>query len=144
MPGVYGEEGDGGPPIGADGGGKAKAMRPGDLVDYHGRRGRNGEWLVNKDWQPLSPKRSQKVRNHSPTGFSWGFGGSGPAQLALALLLDVVGEEEARRHYQAFKWDVVSTWPQDGPWEISADEIRRWVGMQRRRDNGGLEVRAAS
>ena len=24
--------------------------------------------------------------NHSPTGFSWGYGGSGPAQLALARL----------------------------------------------------------
>ena len=25
------------------------------------------------------------MRNHSPTGFEWGYGGSGPAQLALAL-----------------------------------------------------------
>lgn len=114
-----------------------------DLVDYHGRRRRNGQWLVNKDWQPLSAKRSLRVRNHSPTGFSWGYGGSGPAQLALGLLLDVVGEEQALRYHQAFKWDVVSTWPQDGPWEISAAEIRRWVGMQHRRDNGGLEVKAA-
>jgi hypothetical protein len=29
--------------------------------------------------------------NHSPTGFAWGYGGSGPAQLALALLADVLG-----------------------------------------------------
>ena len=28
---------------------------------------------------------------HSPTGFEWGFSGSGPAQLALALLLDHTG-----------------------------------------------------
>src|SRR5262245_22144387 len=29
-----------------------------------------------------------ELRNHSPTGFEWGYGGSGPAQLALALLVD--------------------------------------------------------
>lgn len=26
--------------------------------------------------------------NHSPSGFSWGYGGSGPAQLALGILCD--------------------------------------------------------
>src|SRR5262245_12952424 len=30
----------------------------------------------------------QEIRNHSPTGFSWGYDGSGPAQLALAILAD--------------------------------------------------------
>lgn len=33
------------------------------------------------------------VRDHSPTGFAWGYGGSGPAQLALALLIDATGNE---------------------------------------------------
>ena len=28
------------------------------------------------------------IRNHSPTGFAWGYGGSGPAQLSLAILVD--------------------------------------------------------
>lgn len=37
--------------------------------------------------KPLSLERSLKVFNHSPSGFSWGYGGSGPAQLALAILL---------------------------------------------------------
>jgi hypothetical protein len=31
--------------------------------------------------------------NHSPTGFSWGYGGSGPAQLAVALLADALGDD---------------------------------------------------
>jgi Family of unknown function (DUF6166) len=30
--------------------------------------------------------------NHSPTGFGWGYGGSGPAQLAVALLADALGD----------------------------------------------------
>ncbi len=33
---------------------------------------------------PLPPRFD--VRNHSPSGFEWGYGGSGPAQLALAIL----------------------------------------------------------
>jgi hypothetical protein len=31
------------------------------------------------------------VVRHSPTGFEWGYGGSGPADLARCLLLDVLG-----------------------------------------------------
>ena len=35
----------------------------------------------------LDPKPSQRAYNHSPDGFNWGYAGSGPAQLALAILL---------------------------------------------------------
>jgi hypothetical protein len=31
------------------------------------------------------------VTNHSPDGFEWGYGGSGPAQLALAMCIDALG-----------------------------------------------------
>ena len=42
--------------------------------------------------------------NHSPTGFSWGYGGSGPAQLALALLADALGDDDwAIRLHQVFQ-----------------------------------------
>src|SRR5205823_6333568 len=34
---------------------------------------------------PLLPRFD--LRNHSPTGFEWGYAGSGPAQLSLALLI---------------------------------------------------------
>ena len=68
----------------------------------------------------LSPEPSQKLYNHSPTGFSWGYGGSGPSQLALALLLDFFGKDsEMLRFYQDFKFAVVANWPQHGNWEIS-------------------------
>ena len=33
-----------------------------------------------------------RARQHSPTGFAWGYGGSGPAALAHSLLTDVMGE----------------------------------------------------
>jgi hypothetical protein len=38
---------------------------------------------------PLNPRFD--VRKHSPDGFEWGYDGSGPAQLALALVLHHVG-----------------------------------------------------
>jgi len=41
----------------------------------------------------LAPRRD--LCNHSPTGFEWGYGGSGPSQLALAMLADFFGDPEA-------------------------------------------------
>ena len=38
---------------------------------------------------PLRVEPSLVLRRHSPTGFEWGYGGSGPAQLALAILTTV-------------------------------------------------------
>jgi hypothetical protein len=56
--------------------------------------------------------QSLKIWNHSPDGFNWGYGGSGPAQLALALLLLRLPEVEAVRRHQEFKWAVISKLPQ--------------------------------
>jgi hypothetical protein len=50
------------------------------------------------------------VRNHSPAGFNWGYNGSGPAQLALALCLEVVPESDALKVYQSFKFSHVGRW----------------------------------
>ena len=77
-------------------------------------------WLDGKE---LDPKASQAVVNHSPDGFSWGYPGSGPSQLALAILLEVTGEKEvALSLYQQFKFDVVARWPQ-GDFEGNVDVI---------------------
>jgi hypothetical protein len=46
--------------------------------------------------------------NHSQTGFEFGYGGSGPAQLALAILADCCGDEIAVTYHQAFKWAVIA------------------------------------
>jgi hypothetical protein len=52
--------------------------------------------------------------NHSPTGFEWGYGGSGPAQLALAILADALCDDRrAARLHQAFKWKVIARLDQD-------------------------------
>lgn len=48
------------------------------------------------------------MARHCPSGFNWGYGGSGPTQLALAILLQVTHRETARAHCQAFKWDAIA------------------------------------
>ena len=98
------------------------------MAVYYGRNAHD----VYKNWQPLEPGRSLKLRNHSPTGFSWGYGGSGPAQLALALLLDVTDSEQvALASYQQFKWDTVATWKSSDEWLIRTEEILEWLRTKR-------------
>ena len=76
---------------------------------------------------PLKP--SLKVSNHSPTGFEWGYRGSGPAQLALALLLEV-DASLARRYYQRFKEEFVANFDY-AKWEITHTEIENWIKEQK-------------
>ncbi len=77
------------------------------------------------DGKPLSPEKSLEVRRHSPTGFSWGYPGSGPAQLALAILLSYLPEQDALSLYQDFKFKFIATLPQE---DFEKDiDIRGWA-----------------
>ena len=62
---------------------------------------------------------------HSPTGFNWGYGGSGSADLAMSILWDLYDTEPDMNFYQAFKHRFVSSWGEE--WEISESDIRGWV-----------------
>lgn len=66
---------------------------------------------------------------HSPTGFEWGYCGSGPADLALNILCLVVEPPEAWRLHQRFKEDMIATMPRDGG-IIRAVDVRDWVLQQ--------------
>jgi len=63
---------------------------------------------VHLDGELLDPRPSQKLRNHSPDGFNWGYAGSGPAQLALAIMLKLKGKEAG---YQDFKFKIIAGLP---------------------------------
>ena len=78
--------------------------------------------VVTVNGKVLDPRLD--IRNHSPSGLSWGYGGSGPSQLALAILADLVGVEEALRHYQEFKWSVIAKFVQDADWILTEEYIR--------------------
>jgi hypothetical protein len=82
-----------------------------------------GDWRTRRVWvngRQLFPGPSLKVQNHSPDGFNWGYGGSGPAQLALAVLLKCVGRDLALRHYQDFKWRFLAPLP-GGDFAVTID-----------------------
>ena len=70
-----------------------------------------GKWSSRRVWidgNELLPDRSQELCNHSPDGFNWGYCGSGPAQLALAILLEYTDVEVALRNYQNFKMNIIA------------------------------------
>ena len=69
------------------------------------------------------------IANHSPTGLEWGYMGSGPSQLAIALIADATGDDEKAgntRLCQQFKRDVVSHFPMK-EWMINKDTICKYV-----------------
>ncbi len=81
---------------------------------------------VKVDGKPLRPEASQQVWNHSPTGFSWGYHGSGPAQLALAILLLFTDQRNAVRLHQDFKRDIVASWPCGKDFLMSIN-VGQWI-----------------
>lgn len=70
------------------------------------------------------------ARSKSPSGFNWGYGGSGPAALAHSLLADVAGLPIADDQYQYFKSEVVAVWPQERDWKYTETEIREWLAAK--------------
>lgn len=84
----------------------------------------------------LDPDHSQKLVNHSPDGFAWGYSGSGPAQLALAILLHFTKNDKwSVANYQEFKFDVVARWSQGAnmniPNKVATDWIKKHGGVVR-------------
>jgi hypothetical protein len=99
--------------------------------------------FVSRDNSPESVRRLDPrldLANHSPTGFAWGYGGSGPAQLALALLADVLGDDEAAlRYHQEFKFKVIGRLPQNAPWTLTEQDIRDNFNLLRHEEHADGE-----
>jgi hypothetical protein len=76
------------------------------------------------------------LRNHSPSGFNWGFGGSGPAQAALAIVAHCTGDDElALRVYQRFKEAVIAKLGER--WDITSRQVLMVVAAIEREMEGG-------
>ena len=92
-------------------------------------------------------KDSRNMADHSEE-LEWGYGGSGPAQAALALLMDTLEDadhylgardiwgakfdEKAKwvlSHYQKFKWEVVSELDRKG-FSLPQEDVRAWISYQ--------------
>lgn len=79
--------------------------------------------------RPLPPRLD--LMDHSPTGFEMGYAGSGPAQLALAILAEAVGDDLALAHHQAFKDDVIARLIGREA-ELRASQIAAWFNARPR------------
>jgi len=83
--------------------------------------------------EEIFPDEGQKIVNHSPDGFEWGYLGSGPAQLSLSICLHLFGDV-ARYIYQRFKFSYIGKISQKPDLQtvtidISAFEIDYLQGM---------------
>jgi hypothetical protein len=90
------------------------------------------------DTEPLehvchsATERGRLFRNkygcHSPSGFSWGYGGSGPADLALCILLDMgLSDRIAWQLHQSFKTAHIATLAQGKPWQLDDHQVADWL-----------------
>jgi hypothetical protein len=100
---------------------------------YHGTRDNLGcsvrviqSWGRGDSFDCPLPER-QDLISHSPGGLAWGYPGSGPAQLAMALLADLTGNGEyAVRRHQELKRDVIARILHDR-WTIHGEDLAGWV-----------------
>ena len=104
------------------------------ITHFHGKRDSEGIchlYKSNDEYQvEILPDRSQKIYNHSPDGFEWGYGGSGPSQLSLAIMLEATDDDrKALNLYQGFKFDVVSGLPY-AERTIPIEKIEAWITSQ--------------
>lgn len=99
---------------------------------YGGRRTEEGCVVcrVDADGREHTLDARLDLGAHSPAGFEWGYPGSGPAQTALAILADAVGDELAQALHQQFKREFLVRADQAG-FRLGADEIERWVEQHR-------------
>jgi hypothetical protein len=95
------------------------------MKSYYGTRSDQGcEVVVELDGASRPLDLRLDLRCHSPTGAEWGYSGSGPAQLALALAADVLGDDErAQEVYQRLKFKLVGGLPREG-WVLTEDRVR--------------------
>ncbi len=107
----------------------------------------SGPVSVVVDQEGREPYKLRHMIVHSPSGLSWGFQGSGPADLALSILADYLGEAAAipahDRYdhaiadsiqetaawllHQEFKRDFVARLPQDQNITIDGADIEAWL-----------------
>jgi hypothetical protein len=116
----------------AGGDGASRADRP--AARYAGTRTPSGARVarIADDGSSTALPPRHDLRDHSPDGFEWGYGGGGPTQLALAILADALGSSQALDFYQEFKWQRIATIA-GSRWEITRAEVLDWVAEQPRR-----------
>ena len=110
--------------------------------------------ILAQDQQIVDEYPLRHIPWHSPTGMEWGYSGSGPSDLALAILNDYFADQGEKELYkadisngsaasalllhQSFKVAFVSKWPRKMAWAITTEEIESWVKFYRKRSKAKL------
>ncbi|MDP9439574.1 MAG: hypothetical protein M3P49_12675 [Actinomycetota bacterium] len=106
--------------------------------EYRGRIGERGERAVEVVGEDGIYRPLYHVVHHSPTGFAWGYSGSGPADLALSILADAlwerprpedlrVGRSLASQHHQDYKRACIAPLAGDASFSIRAEDVEAWL-----------------
>ncbi len=118
---------------------------------YTGTRSSNGvvvEVVMNHKGK-VHKRKLKHVAYHSPAGLEWGYHGSGPADLALSVLVNYFNEHspkegwmvrkrfdhwaehsQAWKHHQSFKRYFVAYFDYQR-WELTDTQIEKWLDERR-------------
>ena len=98
-------------------------MAGAEMKTYAGKRTIDG-LVVTADGKRLD--EHYEVKRFTKFGFEWTYEGESPQQLALAILVDYLGDNErATRLSEPFMKSVVANFDQD--WILKGDEIDRAI-----------------
>lgn len=99
------------------------------MKTYRGKKsaGKLGDQVIIVEEEPY---RLKHIVRHSPSGFNWGYGGSGPLDTALSILTDCLGRKQADQLHEPFQRVFVATWGNE--WSISEKEIKDWAKKQQK------------
>jgi hypothetical protein len=93
------------------------------MKTYEGKRTIDG-LVVTADGKRLD--EHYEVKRFTKFGFEWTYEGESPQQLALAILVDYLGDKErALRLLEPFMKSIVANFDQD--WVLQGDEIDRAI-----------------
>jgi hypothetical protein len=104
-----------------------------EICVFRGRR-RGDRVTVSVETGTATELLKHEVR-HSPSGFEWGYSGSGPADLARSLCAHVLGHVPLTKVYQFVKDDLVAPIQTDR-WELSFSAVMDSIA----RASGGAGV----
>ena len=88
---------------------------------YEGKR-HDDSVEVTVDGKPLEPHAD--LRDFGAESYEWGYEGSGPSQLSLAILSDYGGDELALRNYRDFTHNIIAE-IQDDEWTLTSEDIEQ-------------------
>lgn len=90
------------------------------LKIYQGTRGEDG-CVVTVNGAPLDPRTD--IRRYSSDSFEWGYEGSGPHQLALAILANHYGDDARAQSSSRLFMEVLIAELKGDEWKLTDEQV---------------------